>query len=370
MRQRRAAVRSTGPRPVGAALKDFAAGNFRSSYLLLGDNTLLVDEFLDRLKAALVEPGFESFDYESFSIEDKDLDIAVIENSIRQAPVASRRRLVVVTDITRMGSKGPVYQQAGKPRVEALLDLMAKAPDTACCVAVGIPKKELDPLVRARKLGAAVVLAVQPGAGDLLAMARDWARASGIELDEEAARLLLEIAGADAATVRAEVEKLATVLEPGATATVETVREFAAASREFTLKEYVDCVIRREPGPALEILRRLQAWGETVPHIVTWLVTALLDLVALKAGVLPGWKRRYLPAGAGRWRNTAELNRCLHQLYAIDRDFLAGRPEPFARLEAFTWCVACPGRPDRCDVYADGREHLLCMVRRRRRKND
>jgi DNA polymerase III delta subunit len=369
MKQRSSGRRGTRPRPVAGVLEDVAAGRFRSSYVVLGDNLLLVDEFLHRLRAALIEPGFEPFDYETLSIEDKNIVPAVIEQRVRQAPVGSRRRLVVISDITRMGSKGPAFPQVGKARVEALFELMARAPDTACCVAVGIAKKELDPLLRAHGLGPGVIDAGQPGAGDLLVMARKWARQQGISLEPDAARLLLEIVGGDAGTVRAEVGKLATVLDAGATATVATVREFAAASREFTLREYVDCVVRREPGPALAVLRKLQAWGETIPHITTWLVTALLDQVAYKAGVLPKWKEWSVRPAAARWRDTGELNRCLQGLYALCRDFFAGKPEPFARLEAFTWCVACPGRSDRCDVYADGREHLLCMVPRRRRKN-
>jgi DNA polymerase-3 subunit delta len=367
--KQRTAARRVRPRPVADALKDVAAGKVRPAYVLLGDNLLLIDEFLARLRAAIIEPGFEPFDVEQLSIEDNDMEPAVIEQRVLQAPVGSRRRLVVVSDITRMGSKGPAFAQAGKARVQALFELMGRAPDTACCVAVGIPKKELEPLLRAARLGPGVLDAGQPGAGDLLGMAGAWAREFGIRLEPDAARLLLEIVGGEAGTVRSEVQKLATVLEPGATASVETVREYAASSREFTLREYVDHVIRREPGPALAVLRRLQDWGETIPHITTWLVTALLDQVAYKAGVLPKWREWSVRPAAARWHNTGELNRCLQGLYALCRDFFAGKPEPFARLEAFTWCVACPGRSDRCDVYADDREHLLCMVPRRRRKN-
>ena len=350
-------------------LKDIAAGRVRSAYVLLGGNSLLVDEIIRRLRDKAVAPGFEPFDYESFGAEEVDVAIAV--QHARQQPMGPGRRLVVVKDITRQGRTGPVYCKAGRAAVEQLLDTAAKLPEQGCLVLTGVYKKELVPLLRKCGLKDAVVDTSQPSHGDMLAITRNWARRLKLDLDDDAATLLLDICGGDTAVVKGELEKLATCLEPGEKATAGTVREYAGASREFTLNEYVDRVLSRDAAGALDVLRRLQVWGEKMPRIISWLTTGFLDLVAARADPagMSSWKMRRVRPMLDRWRDAGELNRCLQQLYRVSRDFFSGRPEEFARLEAFTYCVACRGTPGYCDVYTDGEPHELCMVPPRRRKH-
>jgi DNA polymerase III delta subunit len=365
-------VRSPARSGARDALKAIAAGKLEPVYLLLGDDDLAAGAVLRRLREAAVEPGFEPFDYELMHAD--ELDPVEACQHMRQAPMGPRRRLVVVREITRQGRDGPVFPKIGKAGVEKLLEAMAElaagpARDSVTVAATGPAKKELAALVRKLKLGGYVVKVEGPGAGDMVAVVTGWAKRLGLALAPDAARLLVETSGADSTTLRSEVQKLATCFGKGERITADAVRDLAGASREFTLREYVDAALSRDVPAALGVLRRLESLGEEPHKLVAWLSGGLLDLVAARAGVLPGNMRWRVRGRIDRWPNTGELNRCLQQLYRIDLALLTGKPEPWARFEVFTQCLACPGRKDYCEVYADGGKHELCMYPPRRRKN-
>lgn len=372
------------PRASAAAgrdvLRDIEAGRVGPAWLLIGDNSLLVDEIVARLRAGLVDPAFEAFDYESWLAD--DISAEAFEQHIRQVPMGveaaggTPRRLVVVKGITRPGSKGPAYSRNLRAEgVERLLAALAAAPDSSCGVLVGIAKPELTRLVRKHGLSDAVVPVGQPPAAELESFAGRWAQEQGIRLAPEAARLLVEIAGVDAAIVRSEVGKLATAFPPGRQVTLGDIRSLAGASREFTLAEYVGRLLRRDVPGALAVLRRLEAWGsprELMPGIFAWLTNAFVDLAAARSGALPAnqfWKVRDT---LRHWPSLSEINRVLQALYRLNRDLVTGRPEIFARLELLSSCVACRSNPEYCDAFAGPPppgpgDPSLCLVPRRRR---
>jgi hypothetical protein len=125
--------------------------------------------------------------------------------------------------------------------------------------------------------------------------------------------------------------------------------------------------MNRDANGAVGVLRRLEQWGEEPPLIIAWLTTAFMHVISARAGMLPA-ALRWRAKGLDKWKSITEINRCMQQLYRLNRAFLLNRPESYARLEAFTHCVACPVRKDYCDLYTDGREHDLCLVGRPRRK--
>ena len=133
--------------PGRAALAAIRQGQIRSAYLLIGDNTPVIDELIRCLKDKCVDPAFEPFDFETLYADD-DIDPTIVAQHVRQPPTGSPRRMVVVKSITRPGSKGPVFARTiGRPGVEILLAALASAPKDACMVVTGIAKKELGTLI-------------------------------------------------------------------------------------------------------------------------------------------------------------------------------------------------------------------------------
>ncbi|MFO7675721.1 MAG: hypothetical protein R6X12_05360 [bacterium] len=353
---------------------EIEAGRIGTAWLLVGDNTLLVDEIIARLRAKVVDPDFEAFDYESWLAD--EVSPEAFEQAIRQMPAGSPRRMVVVKGITRPGSRGPAYaRQLGAHGVERMLAALAAVPDSACVVLTGTPKREFARLAGSLGLAGAIVPVEQPDAESLAGFARAWARERGLELEPGAARLLVEVVGADAAIVRSEVDKLAAAHPTGTKLGPAEVRSLAGASREFTLAEYVGRFLRRDAAGALEVLRRLEAWSnprEIAGGVVAWLTNALVDLAAERAGALAPNLRWRVRDHSRHWPSLAELNRVLQALYRLNRDSVSGRPETLARIEALTTCAACRRDAGYCDAFAfapPGPGAELCIVPGRTRRS-
>ena len=332
-------------------------GKFAPVYILFGSDSASADELLRELKKALVQPGMEAFDSET--VDAVDLEVATLLQLVRQPPVASKRRLVIIRRVEQL-AKGlpksddkPEKNPPKSGKLKELLEGLAVLPE-ACAVAL---TSDYEPRVQkaivAAGLGKFVVDLRQPGEAELSSLIQRRAKELGISLEPKAVQLLLDVSGEGTTLLLGELEKLATAVDPGDSITAEDVRKLAGQSREFELNEYVNMVGRRNSAGALAVLERLRDWGEEPVKITAWLAGAFLRLLA---GQYAG----------ERW-DGKHVRRCLLQLYEINRDIISGHPEPFVLLEMFTICAACPKLDEYCSVYADARPPESCMRRKVRR---
>lgn len=337
------------PRKPADVLADIKRGTFAPTYILFGADSAAAQELLAALKGALVQPGMEAFDFESVHAD--ELEIPILLQHIRQPPVASKRRLVVVRGIDRLtkGRKKKDEEESAKGgQLGELLTGLAALPQ-ACAVALTCDwSKGMQSALAGSGLGKYVVDLRQPDASDLASLLHRRSRELGIALEPGAVQLLLDVSGEETTLLLGELEKLATVVEPGDSITADDVRRLAGQSREFELNEYVNRVMRGDGAGGLAVLGRLRNWGEAPVKILAWLGGAFLRRVQ-----------------ASDRENRARS--CLLQLYEIDRDIISGHPEPFALLETFTVCAACTGTDDYCPIYADARPPEFCMRRKKRR---
>ncbi len=363
----------TGSRTGLTVLKAIEKGRFESVYILLVEDTVMADEILRRLKEKLVSPGLEAFDFESYQADELDsekLNPDVIREHLRQAPAGSPRRMIVITGITRPGKKGPKFpEKLKKEGIERLIEHAAKTPETTTVVLTGIPHRSLPALLRKYGLAKAVVSLKQPEDGELVQLMRRRADERGIILTPDAARELLKISGQHTGVLCSEVDKLASCCEPGERVSAKRVKELAGSTRAYQLQEYVGRVVARDPGAALGVLRQLEEWGEEPMQIIAWLTTGFLNHVGLLAGTLnkADWRVKHT---VDAWKDAGELNCCLHQLYRIQKAYLTGRPETWARLETFTSCIRCRRDREFCDLFTGDVQSELCTIPPQRRKTD
>jgi DNA polymerase-3 subunit delta len=350
-------------------LAEIKENRFRPVYVLVGEDTGLVDEILDQLRSRLISPGLESFDLDVLTAD--DLRLEDLRAKLRQLPVGEHR-LVVIKGLSRQGSDGAVFSDLKKNGTVELCREIALVREPIHVAATALTKKELDRVLADTGLSKYRVAVQTPGDSELASLIRGWAKAAGVTLAPDTVRLLIDIAGSDTATLRTEVEKLATCF-PGSTVSADSVRELVGSSREFQLKEYVDRVLARDAIGAVRILRRLEEWPEDPVKIHIWLTTGFLGLVA---AMTEGDGRSRTDRAGGRWPGVSEVNRCLQQLYNINKARMSGKREDYARLEAFTHCIACsPGSSGQsrrsgpmagCELASDGRHYELCMRSRKK----
>jgi DNA polymerase-3 subunit delta len=321
-------------------LLDIAEGRVAPVYLLFGAgrDAATVDDIIAALKARLIEPGFAGFDFESCHAEESNVHLLL--QHINQPPMGPGRRLVVIRDIGRLQKKD----------VEELCRGLAKGPEFTVVVVTAEYDAKLKRVFADAGVAKYVIDFYDPLPGDVVERLRFWARERGMNLTAEAAALLRDIAGADTALLKSEVEKLATAVGKDGKATVETVREMAANSREYTLREYTERALSRDAKGALATLRQLLDWGEEPVRIIWWLATGLLGMARSAAET------------NGRWP-LPDLNRALHRLYEVNRQIVAGYPEPYLLLDAYTVCLACREREDYCRLFAAAIPPEFCLRR-------
>jgi DNA polymerase III subunit delta len=344
----------SSPRKPADVLADIKRGKLAPVYILFGSDSAAADELLSALRDAVVQPGMEAFDLET--VDAVDLDATVLLQHIRQPPMASKRRLVIVRRIEQL-AKGlskedePDKDQKKSARLKEILAGLVKLPDGCAVALTGDHESRLQKAIDGAGLGKFVVDLRQPEGAELSALIQRRAKELGISLEPAAVRLLLDVSGDETTLLAGELEKLATAAEPGEPVTAADVRRLAGQSRQFELNEYVNLVMRREGASALAVLERLREWGEEPVKIVAYIAGAFL--------------RRTAYPDAQQDAKYARL--CLLQLYEVNRDVISGHPEPFALLEAFTVCAACPESEHYCPVYADARPPEFCMRRKVRR---
>ncbi len=333
-----------------AVLKDIAAGRFERLYVLAGPDRAGADDIIAALKKALVEPGFEAFDLETAYAGDAPVE-TVVEHA-RQAPMGSKRRLVILREAERLRA----------PEFETLCAGLARLPEGNTTVVTVDPDKTKKKHLQSAGLECWIVNLGQPDAGDLPALVNRWARERRLELEPAAARLLVELAGSDTAILRSELDKLALNLEPGTRVTEKVMRGLAGHSRTWGIREFVARLMALDTGRALVALENLAALGESPVTILYWLEGGFFELAQLLAGRITeraAWRTRDF---AAKWRDPKMVNRCLLRLYEIHKAAVTGNREVFTLLAQFAVCAACR-KPEECEVFARPRRPGFCLRR-------
>lgn len=330
--------------PDGASLRpaqvlaQIDEGRIEPLYILFGADTAAADDIIAALKARLLEPGFDAFDFESCHATDRDP--ALLLQQMNQPPMGSKRRLLVIRDLNRLDRKPAAELCAG----------LAKAPEFSCVAVTAGYDPTLKTLFARTGLTGRVVNLYEPYPDDLVRLLRRWAKERGVDLTEDAATLLRDIAGTETSLLRSEVEKVASAVGKNGRADADVVREVAANSREFSLREYVTRALGRDSRGALSVLRQLFDWGESPVRVQAWLSTGLLAMVGKSSETGKDW-------------DPAFLNRALHRLYAVCRLTLTGYPEPELLLEQFTICLACRESDRGCRLHASATPPEFCLRR-------
>ncbi|MGQ9678891.1 MAG: DNA polymerase III subunit delta [bacterium] len=304
----------------GSIFSEVTAGRFRPLYLFYDSEPFFVDEFVRLLKKKLLIPGLEVFNFEKLDagdIRSEGLTVGAVESRVRGIPVGAERRLMVIEHLEEMR----------RDALEKLCAVLARVPDTTTVVASCEYETGFEEVFKKTGVERFVLRLRAPEGEELKGLLKSWGKAAGLEFDERALETLVEISGSDLRFLKGEMEKLATVLEPGQKITVEVVERYASSTRVFELSELLRLVRERNLSGALKMLRRLEAKGEEPVRIVVSVGYALLNLLRdLSRG----------RSGTHRW-SAAALQRAIDAIYEIDRRIVSGHPEPFALIDL--WLV-------------------------------
>ena len=291
-------------------------------YLISGEETLLVQECADAVRAAardagctdreVIDAGARGFDWQ-----------AILENAGSMSLFAERRLLEIRLPSGKPGAEG-------SKALLAYLE-MAAPEDVLLIVAGKIDKQSTNSKWYKALNAAGATLQLWPiGTNELPRWLQQRVMAAGMQIDRDAVQLLAERVEGNLLAAVQEVEKLKLLANDGKI-TAETVTEGVLHSARYNLFDTVDTALA---GKARDSLRKLQGLrGEgTAPPVVLWALAKDIRLLFdarqdCEQGHNPQqalnsrrvWKNRMgLMQSALERHDAASLNQLLQQLMAAD----------------------------------------------------
>ncbi len=235
-----------------AFLRAADAGQPPAVALLHGPEVFLLEDAVSRVGRGLFGDATDRTLAREV-VEAREAGAAGIVEAALTLPWSGARRLVLARGIEELGGKGagPITDYCQSPNPSTVLLLLAEQSlPVTHWLYKAVPR-------------ALIVAVAPPPAGQLAGWLRARARADGIDLDAEAAALLVELAGEDLARLHGEVVKAA--LAGGADnhrVGVDEVRAVVGETRARHVFDLTGALVERDLGSALSLLGSLLGAGE------------------------------------------------------------------------------------------------------------
>lgn len=313
-------------------------------YLIFGDEELLLERALHRLRDRIAEVADLDFNYEGFDGETADADAVVA--AANTLPFASDRRLVVVRAVDKMNAAS-----------QAVLAAYAKDPaPTACLVLVATKMRKDSKLFRAVDAlhGAAEYKAPRKSAYPSWVVELFASKGRKINLD--AAGALVRAVGPDLRRLEIETDKILAYTGERTDITRDDVASLVAETAPVSVFDFLNALGARDCTAALERLDDLIADGQDLAGVHAMTLRHLRSLISARAIADRGgrasdvqrevgmaeWQARNMIEQARRF-SPAELSRALREAATLEAQMKSGNGEPSVNFEM--WVVRlCSGK--------------------------
>lgn len=239
------------------ALKDIAAGQFASIYLLMGDEPYFLDRVADALEEKVLTADEKAFNQSI--LYGKDTEVGTVISEARRFPMMSERVLVMVKEAQELKKLDELVRYAEQPQPSTVLVLLYKY-------------KSLDKRSKLYKIlekNHVVVESKKLYDSQLPQWIEGFLRGRGWKVSPKAAALMAEHLGNDLGRIASEVEKLQMVIPKGGDLTAETIETHVGISKEFNQFELVKALGERNLGKAIAIAKYFEANPKDHPLVVT-----------------------------------------------------------------------------------------------------
>jgi len=247
-------------------------------YVLYGPDTFTVHEGLHRVIVPYL--AVEGENPETVRLDGPTATPAQIATACQQFTLLSGTRIVVVEGLlSRFEPEKPARDRARKgkakkaglpPEWESFVPRVAGLPDKSVLVLLDAELKAGNYLLKALKAQPnADVREMLPPRGDsLVAWIRERAAGTDARIDDDAARQLGVLAGADLWQLNSEIQKLA-VYADGKPITAEMIRSMTASSVSSTIFMLVDAIVEGKQTEARRRLDQMYRDGLSAGYVFT-----------------------------------------------------------------------------------------------------
>lgn len=235
-------------------------------YLFYGEEEFLIEESVNALLEATVDPSTKSFNCDIiYGADARADDVVSLANSF---PMMADRRVILVREFDKLSGKEP--SKGGSPDDVAFIRYVKQpSPTTVLILAADEPDMRRSPYAQLAK-SATVVQCKKMYERDAIKWVDDRVKKKGKKLQADAARLLLAQVGVSLRTLSNEIDKLFVFVADRPTITDEDVRHVVGLSHESTIFELQKALGERRLKDAWRICERILVY-EKPPFIVTML---------------------------------------------------------------------------------------------------
>jgi len=347
-------------------------GKLRSGYVLAGDEIFL----LDRCRAAVIS-AFVPADLRDFCLSDLDLTTTSIFEVLDRAQTPS---LMAPFQVIFVRNVRQLYTRGAKKEEFAALDRYFKSPNPQALLIfiadfLRIPtdarRMEMDDKNRFDRLKE--TLGEHCGMVELARVAEEdamrWtvttAQESGVRMEADAARELVDALGADMMLVSSELEKLLLYAMDRGQITLGDVETMVLAAKQRSLYELTDAISARDRVRALTLLQGLLNSSDAgedsaIGHLYMLARTFRQMLVILEKNVrdsraiwqalwqgfrMPPFAADDLIRQARRYKSRRELTRALRLVARADLELRSSPPDKRLVLERLVYELASEPKP-------------------------
>lgn len=318
------------------------AEELKPVYLIYGEEDLLLELALQRLRGLVAEVADLDFNFDAFQGESADPgDIIAAADTL---PFASERRLVVVHDVDRMSASNQAV----------LAEHVVHPSPTTCLVMVARKMRKDSKLVRAVASAGEVAEYKPPKYNEYPRWVTQFFDGHGRTIDRDAVEALLRAAGRDLRRLATEAEKIMVYAGDRTHVTTEDVESVISGAAPVSIFEFLDALGARESARALGLLDQLLANGEELMRVHAMAarhVRQLISVSALAGRDLPirqiqkeagmaDWQVRKALAQSRRFEPD-ELSTALRRAAEVERRMKSGQGD--ARLVFERWVTAMCG---------------------------
>lgn len=310
-------------------------GSVAPLYLFASPERLLLSDAIGRLGRVLFpDPEQAVLNRETFSGENAAAEALI--RSAQSLPFLALHRLVIVWDAEKFRAE----------EVKRMLPYFADPNPYTCLVFAALAADPKSPLTKALPRDAVVDFKPPVGRG-VVAWLREHAKGEGIDLSEEAARLLVELAGEDLTLLRNELAKAALFSQGDRKQLDSTdIEAVVGESRARSIWDLLRALESREGKRAVAVLDRLIRAGEDPLGLLAmigrhyrllWQAKAMLERGMSRQEI--GQRLRRNPAyietflGQAQASTTEELRGIFRRLLQVEWELKSGAPSPQLSLE-------------------------------------
>ncbi|MCL2491640.1 MAG: DNA polymerase III subunit delta [Coriobacteriia bacterium] len=240
-------------------------------YAILGEQSYLRDQAVDRLKKRLSQVGDIEFNYDQFDAATAEVEM--ILSAANTLPFASDYRLIIVNNI----------QQARKELLDGLGEYARSPSETTVLAIVGEKLVKSTKLYKAIKKAGGLVERSNPKKSELPAIIRSLFVAQGKNAPMGLCTAIVESVGDDIEGLNTAVTKIATYMGERTQVTPEDVDAMVEISAEIKVWELTNALQRRRPTEALATLERLLKQDSSLHMIHPAVVRAVRELIIARS---------------------------------------------------------------------------------------